>query len=211
MRDFLEWPPILCLALAVSQAVALPARYRMLSSNELAAVLTTAAALIAIANLARLRRHASLARIFTGALLVLLGFLTVRSLLTLVSLLFTSGTSARGWSLLQSALTVWTNNILTFALCYWFFDRGGAAARASTEPGPPEWMFPEMAAPQLTRPDWQPRFPEYLFLALTTATAFSPTDTLPLSSRSRALMGLEALISLVTVALVAARAVNILS
>ncbi len=206
-----EWPPILCLGLAIAQGLLLPAGIRFLQGREALAVLSFAGALVALAHLARWRRRFAAARGLTGVLVLLLGFLTARSFLLLLGLLAESGGAVRGWTLLRLASSVWANNIMTFALCYWLLDRGGPAARAAGERASPEWLFPEMAAGNLARPDWRPRFPEYLFLALTTATAFSPTDTAPLSTRARLLMGLEALISLVTLALVAARAVNILA
>lgn len=210
MPEVVEWPPVFCIGLSIAQGLALPAEFRFLQGGEAWAVGSLAVLLVTAANLARRRRRFAAARALTGALVILLGFLTARSLWRLLSLLFTSGGSLRGWTLLHLAWNVWVNNILTFALSYWFVDRGGPAAKAAGEPAAPEWMFPEMAAPELAPPGWRPRFPEYLFLALTTATAFSPTDTAPLSTRARLLMGLEALLSLITLALVAARAVNIL-
>jgi hypothetical protein len=206
----IDWPPILCIGLTIAQGLALPARLRFLQGSEAWVVFSAAGSLVVLANLARWRQRRTAARRLTGALVILLSFLTARSFFRLLGFLLASGASLRGWNLLHLASNVWVNNVLTFALCYWFVDRGGPAARAAGEPVRPEWMFPEMAAPELARPGWRPGFPEYLFLALTTATAFSPTDTAPLSLRARALMGAEALLSLVTLALVAARAVNIL-
>lgn len=211
MRRIMQWPPLLCVGLSIALGLALPAQYRFLPKGLAWGVAAAGAILVALANLARRREHLVVSRRLNGAVVILLSFLTARSLYILVRLLIFSGGSVLGLTLLQLAATVWLNNVMTFALCYWLLDRGGPAARAAGERAAAEWMFPEMSAPDFARPDWRPRFPEYLFLALTTATAFSPTDTAPLSTRARALMGLEALISLITLALVAARAVNILA
>ncbi len=74
----------------------------------------------------------------------------------------------------------------------------------------PDWLFPQAAAPEVASPDWQPLFLDYLFLGYNTATAFSPTDVLPLTRRAKMLMMLESAISLLTLVIVAARAVNVL-
>jgi uncharacterized membrane protein len=113
-----------------------------------------------------------------------------------------------GIELLFAALTLWLANAAVFGIWFWLIDRGGPQARA-THPGHAELFFPQM---QMERgADWEPRFFDYIYVGFTNATAFSPTDTLPLSRRMKAFMLIEALVSLITVAMVAARAVNILS
>jgi hypothetical protein len=82
---------------------------------------------------------------------------------------------------------------------------------ARPAPAYPDLQFPQDSAPDIAPPDWRPDFLDYLFVSLTSATAFSPTDTMPLSRRAKALMGSQSLVSLVTVGLVAARAVNVLN
>jgi len=105
---------------------------------------------------------------------------------------------------------IWLTNILIFGLWYWDLDRGGPAARAQALADTPDFVFPQMTSPQLASPDWEPKFGDYLYLAMTNATAFSPTDTMPFSRWSKLTMGLQALISLGVGALIVARAVNIL-
>ena len=97
-----------------------------------------------------------------------------------------------------------------FGLWYWELDRGGPAARAEARRRYPDFMFPQMANPDLAPPDWTARFFDYLWLSYTNATAFSPTDVMPLSRWAKQLMLLQSAVSLSTVALVVARAVNIL-
>jgi hypothetical protein len=116
-----------------------------------------------------------------------------------------------GLHLLSSSVAVWITNVLMFSLFYWQVDRGGPALRVSTAPGKPDWMFPQDQAPaEDLRPGWRPQFIDYLFLGFSTATAFSTTDALPLTGRAKFAMMTESAISLVTLAVVAARAINIL-
>ncbi|WP_274630650.1 hypothetical protein [Arvimicrobium flavum] len=113
----------------------------------------------------------------------------------------------RAVSLLSSSLAIWVTNVLAFAMLYWQLDRGGPSARESGE-NSPDWLFPQAATPDVASPDWRPLFLDYLSLAYNTATAFSPTDVLPLSRRAKMLMMLESGIALLTLVIVAARAVN---
>jgi uncharacterized membrane protein len=104
---------------------------------------------------------------------------------------------------------VWLTNVIIFALWYWELDRGGPAARAQAIKVYPDFQFPQMATPDQTHPDWEPTFIDYLYLSFTNATAFSPTDTLPMTRWAKLLMLLQSCVSLATVALVIARAVNV--
>ena len=121
-----------------------------------------------------------------------------------------------GHALILSGVAIWLTNLLIFALWYWQLDRGGPANRLrhpdpTTPEGHPDFVFPEMdgGAPY-TAPGWTPGFLDYLSIAVTTATAFSPTDTLPNSQRAKALMNIQGLISLITLGLIISRAVNVL-
>jgi uncharacterized membrane protein len=112
--------------------------------------------------------------------------------------------------LLISGGTIWLTNVIIFALWYWEFDRGGPVARVNATHVYPDFQFVQMTTPQLAPPDWEPMFFDYLYLAFTNAAAFSPTDVMPLSRWAKAAMLLQSVVSIVTVALVVARAVNIL-
>ncbi len=114
------------------------------------------------------------------------------------------------WPLLRNGGAIWLTNVIAFALWYWQFDRGGPFERAKGMRQFPDFVFPQMQQPELAPPDWEATFFDYLFLAFTNATAFSPTDTLPLTVRAKMTMMLQSAVSLATVALVIARAVNIL-
>jgi len=112
--------------------------------------------------------------------------------------------------LLRSAVALWLTNVLVFALWYWKLDAGGPLGRdQSSGRLDSSFLFPQMLMPG-GDPFWTPHFVDYLFLAFNTSTAFSPTDTAPLSTWAKAGMMLQSLISLTVIALIAARAVNIL-
>jgi hypothetical protein len=112
--------------------------------------------------------------------------------------------------LLRSGGEVWLINMLAFALFYWELDRGGPAARAAALRDLPDFLFPQMQSPDMADSEWEPHFADYLYLAFTNSTAFSPTDVLPLLRWAKLLMMLQAGIAAVVVALVVARAVNVL-
>src|SRR6185369_15815904 len=112
-----------------------------------------------------------------------------------------AGNAGSGRTLLLDALNIWTPNVIIFALWYWALDRGSPASRTTR---------PE-AGDTCLHPGWTPGFIDYLFLAFTNATAFSPADTFPLTVRAKLLMMAEAGISFATIALVASRAVGILN
>jgi hypothetical protein len=133
---------------------------------------------------------------------------TAAELADMIGIITLHPPETRAVSLLSSSLAIWVTNVLTFSLLYWQIDRGGPSSRASGGTTKPDWLFPQAASPEITLPDWQPLFLDYLFLGYNTATAFSPTDVLPLTRRAKMLMMLESTISLLTLVIVAARAVN---
>jgi uncharacterized membrane protein len=112
--------------------------------------------------------------------------------------------------LLSRGASVYVTNIIVFALWYWEWDRGGPVARARAPRPYPDFLFPQMTQPDLAPPDWTPNFIDYLYVSFTNATAFSPTDVMPLSRWAKMLMLVQSAVALLTVAFVIARAVNIL-
>jgi uncharacterized membrane protein len=126
--------------------------------------------------------------------------------------------AATGQELLVAAFQIWLTNVLVFGLWYWESDGGGPDARAQAANGGPrrvDFLFPQLTLNQGTAvknsPSWRPMFFDYVFLSFCTATAFSPTDTYPLSKTGKFLMMTEALVSFITIAVIAARAINIIS
>ncbi len=161
----------------------------------------------------RLTRESRRVRPVAIVLIALVNLANVVSLGELVhELLAVTGNSAPGGrTLIYASVPVWVTNVLVFALWYWELDRGGPVARLELHRRQPDFLFPQMTAPDATRLDWSPAFIDYLFTSFTNATAFSPTDTMPLTSWAKILFMIQSLASLLTVALVVSRAVNILN
>lgn len=112
--------------------------------------------------------------------------------------------------LFYTSVGIWTGNILIFTLIYWLVDGGGPDARLRHTAPYPDFDFPAMDESARVPPNWQPGIIDYLFLGFTTSTAFSPTEAMPLTSRAKLLVILQSSISLITIAIVAARTINIL-
>lgn len=112
--------------------------------------------------------------------------------------------------LLRAGFLVWIYTIIAFAFLYWELDGGGPEARVQAPPQFPDLAFVEQLNPQVARPGWRPEFFDYLYLGFTNATAFSPTDVMPLARWAKLTMAVQAAGSLAVLGLVIARAVNIL-
>jgi len=145
--------------------------------------------------------------------ILLIGMLSVANFVSLGLLVneLLRGHVQNGRGLIAASVAIWLTNIIVFALWYWELDRGGPFARHKTSHREPDFLFPQMSTPGAGRAQWSPSFFDYFYVSLTNATAFSPTDTMPLTATAKSLMGVQAISSLLTVAVVAARAVNILS
>jgi len=136
---------------------------------------------------------------------------TFVNLAQLVEAIVTPSLGIGGLQLLASSIAVWITNVLTFSLLYWQMDRGGPEARVRKVGKKPDWLFPQQGAPaEDVGPGWTASFVDYLFLGYSTATAFSTTDVMPLTSRAKMLMMLQSAVSLATIVIVAARAINVL-
>ena len=148
------------------------------------------------------------------ASLVLLGLIAAGNLVGVVvlvaALVTTKSEELGGVQLLATTGVIWAANVVVFGLCYWDLDDGGPFERARHERRTPDFRFPQDETPKVAKPDWHPRVWDYIFIALTSATAFSPTDTMPLTLKAKLLVGTEEFVSLVLIVLVTARAVSVL-
>jgi uncharacterized membrane protein len=203
------WEPQLVVLLAIAIGFALPDRlspfgpFWLFPSIEALLLL----ALVAVTPHPRLR-DSRLRRRFAISFTGFVSAVNIVSLVLLVHYLLKSHVN-NGHQLILAGAGLWLTNVLLFGLWYWEIDRGGPVARAST-PGPADFLFPQMTAERWAPRDWKPSLIDYLYVSFTNATAFSPTDTMPLSQGAKMLMGAQALVALITVGLVIARAVNIL-
>lgn len=143
------------------------------------------------------------------ALVVVITAANVLALGALIASLLSAQEKSGGELLLKGA-TIWSTNVVTFGLLFWELDRGGPMRRGAPNPPPRDFQFPQDENPALAEPSWHPRLVDYVYVSFTNAVAFSPTDAMPLTRRTKTLMLAESAISAITVLLVAARAVNIL-
>jgi hypothetical protein len=145
-------------------------------------------------------------------LTALIMIVNTAALFNLVHALLAHVSNKTGQTLLLDAMNIWLTNVIVFALWYWNLDRGSPATRAFTRKSEQDFLFPQMIMARSEKSStWSPGFLDYAYVSFTNAAAFSPTDTMPLSARAKILMMCESAISLATLALVAARAVNILT
>ena len=206
-----RWLVILAVVAVFVLLILLPARVRVFPiwvGCALAAALIAPMAAVSLS--ADNRRWLQIEGIATLVFILITGFALLYNLQFLLSQMVRGEVKLSGFTLLTSSIAVWATNVLIFSLVYWRIDRGGPESRANQATVKPDWLFPQVTAPELAPSGWCPSFVDYFFLAFCTATAFSPTDALPLTSRAKTLMMLESVLALTTIITVLARAINIL-
>lgn len=208
-----RWQVSLAVAAAIALQLPVPGRLVLLRPSWVLPVLEAllAVALI-IANPRRINRESAILRYTSMTLIALISLANLWSAERLISDIITggSGVASKPVTLLATGASIWLTNIIVFGLWYWQLDRGGPVARALAIKRYPDFQFVQMTNPGLAPPSWEPMFADYFYLSFTNAAAFSPTDVMPLSRWAKMLMLVQSAASLVTVALVIARAVNIL-
>jgi hypothetical protein len=207
-----RWPVVLAILAVLLLLTLLPARVRLLPFwfpyvIGIALLVPIAGVWLSGAEARWLR----LERTTTLVLSALVEAVTFTTLFYLVRAMLNRPEDFSGRQLLTSSVGAWVTNVLVFSLVDWQIDRGGPEARMNHAGTKPDWLFPQVGVPELVPPQWRPTFVDYLCLAFSTATAFSPTDVLPLTSRAKLLLLIESAVSLVTIVTVVARAINLLS
>ena len=204
-----RWPVTLTVIAAIGLQVVLPDKLNALRYVLPALECALLVGLI-IANPVRIERRSRVVAIASIVLTLLITIANAISAALLVRAILDGKAPHPAVTLLGVGAAIWSTNVIAFALWYWEFDRGGPVHRAGGTSPYPDLMFPQMASPELAPPDWEPRFVDYLYLSFTNATAFSPTDVMPLARWAKLTMLVQSAVSLALVALVVARAVNIL-
>ncbi|MGW3396793.1 hypothetical protein [Streptomyces hydrogenans] len=207
-----RWPMAAAVVTAMVLTVFLPDALRLAPRW----VLPTLEGLLLLALIAgdpgRIDRRTAALRSMSIALVGVLALSAVWSTVQLVDDIVHAGKeTSSATSLLQTGGTVWTCTVLAFSLLYFELDSGGPASRAHHMPSAPALAFPQQLDPRLSSADWRPHYIDYLYLALTNATAFSPTDVMPLAPWAKITMGVQSLVSLLILGLVVARAINVLA
>jgi hypothetical protein len=211
-RHEARWPVVVAISCAFGLLAILPDRIRLVPP-WINALLATAIVATIVATAMSGARPA-FARLESRVVYAAFVYAVIGNLVTLWHLI---GEVVGRWdpvpglALLSSSVALWCVNVVTFSLLYWQLDRGGPAGRDRGFLGFPDLSFPQSGADEGDVPaGWRPGYADYLFLSFCTATAFSPTDVLPFTTRTKMAMMLESSISLTSLALVAARAINIL-
>ncbi|MHB9851130.1 hypothetical protein ACSYGO_18010 [Streptomyces krungchingensis] len=160
----------------------------------------------------RISRRSAAMRAVSIALVGVLACGAIWSTVRLVDDLMHGGSETNSAdALLRAGGSVWALTVLAFSLLYFELDSGGAAARAHCTPPTPALAFPQHLTPELAATNWRPRYVDYLYLGFTNATAFSPTDVMPLVPWAKIVMAVQSVVSLLILGLVVARAVNVLA
>jgi uncharacterized membrane protein len=215
VRRFTEGESRIPVSVAIGVAIALQYFLHHRVALHPRYVLPALAALLLIgivaANPGRLDHQSRLLRALTLLLIAILSLANIVSGAKLVvDLVRGEGIHDPG-DLLLAGAAIWATNVIVFALWYWMFDRGGPVARLLVPTTYPDFLFPQMTLEgRLAQPQWKPDFFDYLYLSFTNATAFSPTDVMPLSRWSKLTMMLQSAVALLLAILVIARAVNVL-
>jgi hypothetical protein len=207
-----RWPVTLSVVAAVVLQVLLPDNLtKPLPHWLLPALVGALAVALTIANPVRIERRGPVVRAAAVGLIVLISAANAVSAVLLIrAIIETLPATAHAAPLLASGANIWATNVIAFALWYWEFDRGGPVHRSEGLRQHPDLLFPQMSSPEFAPVDWEPHFVDYLYLSFTNATAFSPTDVMPLARWAKLTMAVQSAVSLGVGALVIARAVNIL-
>jgi hypothetical protein len=203
-----RWPMALAVLAATLMRLGLPSPYRSHWPFAVVEVLLLAA--LIIGDPGRIDRTSPVLRHLTTLLLAVIIVDNTFSIVELVRSVITGQPPITAATLLAVGGVIWATNVIAFSLCYWQFDRGGPAARAVGAPSRAAFVFPEEAFPESVPDGWGPQYADYLYQAFTNATAFSPTDTMPVRTWAKLTMMVEAATSLVIGLLVISRAINIL-
>ena len=211
IRDESRWPPALAILVVLCLLAALPGH--VIALPVWVSYLTAFAVIVPMAAV-RLTGGNTMWLGIERTVIILLATAyvanTIAELADMIGAITLHPSGNNAFSLLSSSVAIWVANVLTFSLLYWQIDQGGPATRASNSSVKPDWVFPQPATPEDLPPDWRPLFLDYLYLGYNTATAFSPTDALPLTRRAKMLMMIESTISLLTMVIIVGHAINII-
>jgi len=214
-------PVVIAIVFALALYALLPSTFLPVLRYSVVAIGVVLLIPVIILNPARMLKQTPWSRVLSVGLAILL---LVANQVALVQLIIelVNASKEDGPGLLLAAAQVWITNVIVYALIYWEMDRGGPVARRHqnrNELDPADFRFPqdedhdaidEVAARSSGKSDWAAGYVDYVYFSLTNSMAFSPTDSMPLSHRAKALMGLESFTGFVILALVIARGVSLL-
>jgi hypothetical protein len=203
-------PVLLALVATIALQMAIPPRLTLVPRWPLIVLELLLIIVLVVLNPIRLTRRTRLGRVASLTLLAAITFDNTCSAALLDGKIITGKVSNDAAVLLGSGAAIFITNVIAFGIWYWELDRGGPLTRCHVNRPHPDFQFPQMANPELAHRDWAPMFVDYLYVSVTNVMAFSPTDTMPLARWAKVMMTLQAMVAVSTVALVFARAVNVL-
>src|SRR5215510_2774859 len=207
-----RWPAALAIVVLIAIPFLLPKQVFPRWLWATAPIVVALLVALAIADPGRIDRRSQLLRGLSIVLTMVLAVIaSVATVLLAIELVDGAPDLRDASTLLRTGALVWIDVNLTFALLYWELDGGGAAERLYNRREYPDLAFPEHLNPHVAPPGWRPIFVDYFYLGFTNATAFSPTDVMPLARWAKMMMVVQALMSIVILALVIANAVNLLN
>jgi uncharacterized membrane protein len=204
------WPVRGAVLVATTLQVLLPNRYEIPPTWLLPTLGILLTIGLSIAHPKRITKHSPQLRLISILLIAVITLANAGSAARLIIALLNGRAHDNATTLLFTGGAIWLTNVIVFGMWYWDLDRGGPAARAKAMKPYPDFLFPQMTMPDMASAEWQPQFFDYLYVSFTNAAAFSPTDTMPLARWAKLTMMIQSIVSLGTVVLVIARAVNIL-
>ena len=204
------WPERVAIAIAIGLEISLPNKYEIPPPWLLPVLGILLEVGLSVANPRRITKHTPQLRLLSILLIAIISLANAGSAARLITALLRGTAHESPTRLLLTGGAIWLANVIVFGTWYWNLDRGGPGARFHGVKQYPDFLFPQMQSPDLSPPEWRPQFVDYLYLSFTNAAAFSPTDVLPLARWAKMTMMLQSIVSLATIALVIARAVNIL-
>ena len=203
-------PGVVAIVAAVLLQRAIPEQYTVMPRWPLTGLEVLLLAVLLVINPVRLNRRTRYGKWATLGLTAAITVDNTASAGVLDYRILSGEVSNDAKVLLGSGAAIFITNVIAFGIWYWELDRGGPFARRDGDTPYPDFQFPQMTQPGIAKPDWRPEFVDYLYVSFTNVVAFSPTDTMPLSRWAKLMMTVQAMVSLSTIALVVARAVNVL-
>ena len=204
-----RWPVSAIVLVVISLQYLLPVQFSFELKKTAAIVEFLLLVALVSSNPKRISKNHLPTRVIGFAMTSTMTVLNTVSVVKLIDALINGGIKS-STALLTAGSSIWFCNIVIFSLWYWDLDRGGPGARAEAKNEFPDFLFPQMTDPAFAPTHWAPHFFDYLYISFTNASAFSPTDAMPLTRWAKTLMFMQSLTSLLVVGLVIARAVNIL-
>jgi hypothetical protein len=203
-------PVLTALIVAIALQLAIPKSYTVVPRWPLIALEVALIVVLVSLNPLRLSRPTSFGRWASYALLAAITLDNTLSALVLDVRILSGEVSNNAAVLLGSGAAIYVTNVIAFGIWYWELDRGGPFARREGARPYPDFLFPQMTERELAPPNWRPEFVDYLYVSFTNVVAFSPTDTMPMTRWAKSMMTVQAMVSFTTLALVVARAINVL-